>query len=749
MFNIARMAAALWGGLLPAMVMAQESSGASAEYKALKCAAPTVGSTWAVLDRDGANRPVEPYLSSLGQGEAGTGVVISPPFVVAADTITFTLRGHDGQGGGRGKNYVALVDVRKGRTLMKTEAPGDDALQQRSWDVSKLKGMEVRIEVHDGDNGGAFAWLGVGRIDAGAPLNVDFRQGMPQGWQRPESTAGVRYELLSEGIPFRRDANAFSLIPKTGAVEIPCGFAAERLYFLGCTVAGGKPLKTYGGIEIHYRTGSPEVFPLMCGFTLDGQHKLLGRSTAVHLHGSSDPFQHYLVIAPRDDVIEKIRLVAGPDRGPIPRITAVTCETTAESDRLLPLPDTAPSTVEAAWIDSHAISGRLAKLGRIMETIRRDHKLPSAAGSSPVSFRKHQLDDKFRSEGVAVADFNGDGRPDVAAGNVYYAGPDWKMVPMLGQPQEFNRYGYSDAFLCFAADVDRNGTTDLIVVGFPGQQTHWLQNPGKAGGVWKKHLAVSQTGNESPAYVDVDGDGRPGLLFMAGDRCATARPGSDPTQPWSVRALSGPGDPAPGHGLGVGDVNGDGRPDVLIPGGWWEGPAKRGQTPWRFHKAELYGGAQLCVGDFDGDGDNDVVGSSAHGYGVAWCEQTPGGWQIHEIDNEDSQTHALHLADLDGDGLMDFVTGKRFWAHNGHDPGSYEPAVLCWYRQSRKDGRTEWIKHQIDVDSGVGLHFHLVDLNGDGLLDIVTANKKGVYLFQQNSKIGNRESVKRRSGQGR
>ena len=139
----------------------------------------------------------------------------------------------------------------------------------------------------------------------------------------------------------------------------------------------------------------------------------------------------------------------------------------------------------------------------------------------------------------------------------------------------------------------------------------------------------------------------------------------------------------------------------------------------------------MCVTDLDGDGDHDVIGSSPHGYGVAWTEQTPQGWQIHEIDASDSQTHALHLADIDGDGLTDFVTGKRFWAHNGHDPGSYQPSVLCWYQQLRRDGKTVFRKHLIDFDSGVGLQVQIVDINGDRLPDIVTANKKGVYLFQQ------------------
>ena len=143
------------------------------------------------------------------------------------------------------------------------------------------------------------------------------------------------------------------------------------------------------------------------------------------------------------------------------------------------------------------------------------------------------------------------------------------------------------------------------------------------------------------------------------------------------------------------------------------------------------GGAQLCVFDFDGDGGQDVLGSSAHAYGIGWTEQTPEGWKTHMIDETDSQTHAIHLADMNGDGLMDFVTGKRYWAHNGHDIGEFEPAVLCWYEMTKANRQIAWIKHVIDGDSGVGLHLRIRDVNGDGRLDIVTSNKKGVFCFEQ------------------
>lgn len=354
------------------------------------------------------------------------------------------------------------------------------------------------------------------------------------------------------------------------------------------------------------------------------------------------------------------------------------------------------------------------------------------AAAPRISFQHVRIDPAFRSEGVAVADLNRDGKPDIIAGPHCYTGPTWKLQPLLGEPRTFDPKGYSDAFLCFPDDIDRDGWTDLVVVGFPGAETAWLRNPGAASGAWQRYVAVPQTGNESPEWADVDGDRRKELVFTAPDGVALARPGADPTQPWPVRVIAAPDDPRPGHGLGVGDVNRDKRLDILCPDGWWEAPADRTRTPWPFHRAKLSEScAQLCVYDVDGDGDNDVLSSSAHGYGIWWSEQRPDGWELHEIDRSISQTHALHLADLNGDGLLDFVTGKRFWAHTQGDPGIDEPAVLCWFELRRQNGRPVWTKHVIDEDSGVGLHFQIADVNGDRLPDIVTSNKKGVHVFIQ------------------
>jgi HEAT repeat protein len=358
---------------------------------------------------------------------------------------------------------------------------------------------------------------------------------------------------------------------------------------------------------------------------------------------------------------------------------------------------------------------------------------PAAGTGSTVKFRRVQLDAAFRSEGLAVASFNRGGGPDIATGNILYLGPDWQPQPMLGEPKAYDPEGYSDEFLCFAEDIDGDGWMDLIVVGFPGAKTRWLRNPGRRGGPWTEFLAIEKTGNESPDWEDVDKDGHRELVFVSEDGMALARPGTDPTKPWPVRVIAGASDPQPGHGLGIGDINGDGRDDIVCPEGWWEAPADPTRVPWAFHATKLgfEAPAQMPVLDVDGDGDADVISSGAHRYGLWWYEQTPEGWKAHEIDRSISQLHAVHLADINRDGLPDIVTGKRFWAHRHNDEGIDDPSVLCWFEMKRESGRPSWIRHDIDFASGVGLHFPIVDLDGDGLLDIATSNKKGVFVFIQ------------------
>jgi FG-GAP-like repeat/FG-GAP repeat len=366
------------------------------------------------------------------------------------------------------------------------------------------------------------------------------------------------------------------------------------------------------------------------------------------------------------------------------------------------------------------------------------------AAGKKIRWKKTVIDTKFRGEGVAVGDFNHDGKLDIAVGTVYYTAPDWTMHLMADKAPEFDPHNYSEAFMCYSDDLNHDGWTDLIVIGFPGKETVWYENPKGEAGPWKRHVITAVSNNESPTYVDIDGNGQRALVMGVGpeadgpdQQMGILRPGKDPTQLWDVQAISVKG--APGtrrfsHGLGVGSIQGNGRNDVLVKEGWWESPAEKSRAaPWLFHAVNFGPDcSHMLVFDFNGDGRNDVLTASAHQYGIWLHEQTTDGWKTREIDKSFSETHSVVLADIAGDGLPGFVTGKRWWAHGpSGDPGAGQPAVLYWFELVRKDGKAEFIRHEIDNHSGVGTQFEVADVNGDGLLDVAIGNKHGVFLFEQ------------------
>lgn len=372
-----------------------------------------------------------------------------------------------------------------------------------------------------------------------------------------------------------------------------------------------------------------------------------------------------------------------------------------------------------------------------------------------VTFKKTTLDRAFRSEGVGMGDFNNDGFLDISAGSVWYENPGpearsvsegspWTMHVLGEKPNSFDIKTYGDTFMNWGEDINRDGRLDLVVVDFPGRQTWWFENPGHASAEpWKRNVVVPVTNDESPLFVDLNGDGQRELVYGdASQRLSLAMPQADPAELWKQLPISSPQDAkiqAFYHGLGIGDINRDGRNDVLSPNGWWEQPPTAGNAvtgvpePWLFHPAPFgEAQAQMYVFDFDGDGDNDVVGSSAHRRGIWWYERLPEGeWKTHLIDDSIAQTHSLVLADMNGDGLPDLVTGKRFYAHNGRDPGEDEPPTIAWYELSREGNMPKWTKHEFDADSGVGTQFEVHDMNADGLLDVIVANKRGVFYFEQ------------------
>jgi hypothetical protein len=365
-----------------------------------------------------------------------------------------------------------------------------------------------------------------------------------------------------------------------------------------------------------------------------------------------------------------------------------------------------------------------------------------AQPNDSVQFKKIVLTRDFISEGVAIGDVNRDGLMDVMAGSYWFEAPVWKRHEIT-KGLIFNPdTTFSNSFLDYSMDVNQDGWMDLIRIGYPGQEVVWYENPRNEKRLWAMHKIYDHAGNESPAFVDIDGDGRPDILCndpVEKKMIWLKSPSSKEDTVWRRYIISNHPDLATNmytHGLGWGDMNLDGRPDVIITKGWWESPKDVTQSDWIFHPADLGKDcSQMYALDLDGDGDMDVISASAHNYGIWWHEQMKDengqtAFTHHEINKSFSQTHALALSDINGDGYPDLVTGKRYYAHLGHDPAAHEPSVLYWFEY--KSGKSpQWMPHLIDDNSGVGLLVLVKDMNQDGLPDIVVANKKGVFIFQR------------------
>lgn len=392
--------------------------------------------------------------------------------------------------------------------------------------------------------------------------------------------------------------------------------------------------------------------------------------------------------------------------------------------------------------------------------------LAQLPGLGPVDggWETRQLTPHFWAEGACAADVNRDGKTDVLCGPYWYAGPDFSTRHKISDDTaSFEKNGehipgfqgvlsgtngYSEHFIAHAADLNHDGWTDYLVVGFPGKETVWYENPRGGTNPWPRHLILKFTDNESPAFVDMDGDGAIDLLCMSGKTIGYATAHRDnPTALWDWHPVSAPDKRfiTFTHGLGRGDIDGDGRMDILERAGWWQQPAAwDGKTPWPFHPVDFgIGGAQMFGCDVNGDGRTDVITAiEAHGYGLAWFEQTTNGWTKHLItgdakqDGETgvlfSQIHAIDLADMNNDGLPDLVTGKRVWAHGPTgDVAPGAPAVLYWFELRRENGQARFLPHLIHRESGVGTQVFTTDLNGDGRRDIVVGNKRGCFVATQ------------------
>jgi hypothetical protein len=376
-------------------------------------------------------------------------------------------------------------------------------------------------------------------------------------------------------------------------------------------------------------------------------------------------------------------------------------------------------------------------------------------------WKQHTINGKSAFEAAGVFDVNNDGKLDVVSGDTWYEAPNWAPHHV----RDVSRTGtYLNCFATLPVDVNADGLTDFVTCGYFTKNVGWVENPGKPDMDWIYHELDLPGNSEAAQFVDLTGDGKPEVL-----------PNSTNVVVWYELVKAGPmpvwkkhdfGTKAAGHGVGSGDVNGDGHTDLLTPKGWFEAPSTpsppASNEPWAWHPEWNLGatGIEILARDVDGDGLSDVVYGMGHNFGLFWLKQGKSAsgertWTKATIDDKIASVHTLIWADIDGDGKpLELVTGKRVYAHE-IEPGATDGSVVAWYDFDKS--KNAWNKHVIfqgepakdapkegpkrdamkDFPSGTagtGLQMTAIDVDGDGDIDLVCPGKSGLYWFENLSK---------------
>jgi dienelactone hydrolase len=380
------------------------------------------------------------------------------------------------------------------------------------------------------------------------------------------------------------------------------------------------------------------------------------------------------------------------------------------------------NTIFLFVVYSVLISGLISGLGRITQAV---------AGEP--AFRLHALNVDSKYPACAALDVNHDGKLDILSGGWWYEAPSWKRHRVREVQTIRGRF---DDYSNLPIDVNGDGWLDIVSVNYRSQSLYWVEHPGQDLGTWTRHLIAEPGAMETGRLVDIDGDGQMDLLPNGLKFAAWWEVRANESKPiWIRHDL--PNEIA-GHGIGSGDINGDGRRDLVGPNGWLEAPVDRRRERWIWHpdfSLDRDCGLPIFVHDVDADGDADLIWGRGHRIGLYWMEQqvaTDGTvvWQRHAIDTSWSQPHSLLLADIDRDGRVDLVAGKRYMGHDGKDPGEYDPLVAYWY--SFDQGSRTWKRGTISPGgpAGFGLDPKAVDLDMDGDIDIIAPGRNGLFWFE-------------------
>jgi hypothetical protein len=380
--------------------------------------------------------------------------------------------------------------------------------------------------------------------------------------------------------------------------------------------------------------------------------------------------------------------------------------------------------------------------------------LAGAAAAQTVKWKKHDINDQSPFEAAGAADFNGDGKIDIFCGDSWYEAPTWKRhkVREVGQKNRFYHEDFSDAPL----DVNGDGRIDLVTCNYFSQYVGWVENPPDPTKPWIEHEIDKPGSSEVGNLIDVNGDGR--LDFLPNTTNVIVwyeLVQQKPEVKWKRHEIGKPAGFS--HGVGTGDLNGDGRLDIISPRGWYEQPADKDSDAWEFHPEFDLGGAGIWIigRDFDGDGLADIVWGMGHNYGLFWAKQKKGAdgkreWARQEIDTKISELHTLLMADIDGDKKPELITGKRIYGHEV-EPGAtdasfiysftYDKAAGAWRKSVIYEGKPaknappkaedRWALKDFERGTaGTGLHVEAIDIDGDGDIDLVCPGKTGLYLFE-------------------